>query len=103
ACGVRAQNPPQPISSHYPCSLALLVFTGQARARRLIRSCVRLKFLLSHLIRSSVHSRYFGSSLANFGGKFLIEDSARRYLDCLGGLPNCSKRAYWCSMRYRLQ
>ncbi|VUZ40445.1 unnamed protein product, partial [Hymenolepis diminuta] len=46
-------------------------------------------------------SRYFGYSLANFGSKFIIEDSARRYPDCLGGLARYSKKAYWCSIRYR--
>ncbi|VUZ40006.1 unnamed protein product, partial [Hymenolepis diminuta] len=93
-CGVLVERSPHPISSQYPCGLALLVFKGQVRGQRLIRSSVRLKFLPSHLIRSSAHSRYFGSSLANFGSKFVIDDSARRYLDCLGGLRSCSKRAY---------
>ncbi|VUZ45102.1 unnamed protein product, partial [Hymenolepis diminuta] len=47
-CGVRVQRPPQPISNRYPCSLALFVSRAQAHGERLIRSSVRLKFLLSH-------------------------------------------------------
>ncbi|VUZ51290.1 unnamed protein product, partial [Hymenolepis diminuta] len=50
-----------------------------------------------HLSRSP----YFGKSLANFGSKLIIEDSARRHLDCLGGLPSCSKMAYLCSISYK--
>ncbi|VUZ53368.1 unnamed protein product [Hymenolepis diminuta] len=88
-CGVRVQRPPQPISNQYPCSSALLVFNDQSRGQRLIRRSVRLKFLLSHLIEHLSCSRYFGSSLANFGRKFIMEDSARRYPDCLGELQSC--------------
>ncbi|VUZ52401.1 unnamed protein product [Hymenolepis diminuta] len=53
-CGFRLQKPPQPINSHYPCSLALFVFKDQARGQRLIRSSLQMiTFLLSHLIRSN--------------------------------------------------
>ncbi|VUZ57073.1 unnamed protein product, partial [Hymenolepis diminuta] len=83
-------RPPQPISNQYPCSLALFVFKNQARGQGPIRISVRLKFLLSLLIQS-FFSRYFGRSPAIFGSKFVIEDSARRYLGCLEELPSCSK------------
>ncbi|VUZ40955.1 unnamed protein product [Hymenolepis diminuta] len=95
------QRPPQPISNQYPCSLALFAFKDQACRQRLIRSSVRLKFLLSHLIHKLSCSHYCGRSLANFRSKFIIDNSARRRLDCLGGLPSFSKKAYWCSIRYR--
>ncbi|VUZ55761.1 unnamed protein product, partial [Hymenolepis diminuta] len=48
SCGVRVLRPPQPIRNQYPWSLALFLSKGQARGQRLIRSSVRLKFLLSH-------------------------------------------------------
>ncbi|VUZ47873.1 unnamed protein product, partial [Hymenolepis diminuta] len=91
-CGARVQRPPQPISNQYPFTLALFVFKDQGRGQQLIRSSFHLEFLLSHLTRSSVHSRYFGRSLANFGSQFILGDSGRRSLNCLGGLPGCSRR-----------
>ncbi|VUZ49793.1 unnamed protein product, partial [Hymenolepis diminuta] len=62
--------------------IALFVFKDHTRRQRLIRSSVHSKFLLSRLIQTLSCSRYFWSSLANFGSKLIIEDSARGHLDC---------------------
>ncbi|VUZ53536.1 unnamed protein product [Hymenolepis diminuta] len=59
-----------------------------------MRSSVRLKILTSSSHTGLSCSRYFGSSLVNFGSKFIIEDPARRYPDCLGELGSCSKKVY---------
>ncbi|VUZ53351.1 unnamed protein product, partial [Hymenolepis diminuta] len=96
-CGVCLQRPPQPISNQYPHHLALFVFKDQARGQRPISSSFAIKFLLSYRLQI-----YKPTLLNTFRVLTTLgaADSVRRYLDCLGGLPSCSKRVYLCSIRY---
>ncbi|VUZ56578.1 unnamed protein product [Hymenolepis diminuta] len=73
----------QAISSHYLRTLALFVYKNRARGQRRIRGSVRLKILTSSSHTELSCSSYFGNSLANFESKFIIEDCARPYSECL--------------------